>query len=424
MPAVMFIIFLTGCGKENQISKPEVITSVVKEITATKGYGGGRIKSVGALNIISAGVCWSSNHIPTISDNTTIDIPVDGEFSSLITGLSANTKYILRAYATDGLNTIYGQPVEFKTFLKEDTPRVNTFRIDDIKSNSVIAKGNVIAHGGTIVSERGFFLSEVPEPEISGLKVPVEQGLGEFQTILDGLNPRSSYYVKAYAQNSSGISYGEQIDFITLDGPACDFIEPPSGFGLVAYDGKCWLDRNIGASGIAQTPDDENSFGHLFQWGRENDGHQYRTSDFTTILAPSGSQPGHSDYIANDDHPFDWNNDNNWAHRWININGSKTISDPCPVGWRVPTRSEWVSAMNYGDWESEQDAFDSPLRLPSAGKRDDKGAIYDAGTRGFYWSSSSYNLFGEALLFFEKGAFISNYYRVGGMSVRCIKDHN
>ena len=98
-------------------------------------------------------------------------------------------------------------------------------------------------------------------------------------------------------------------------------------------DGKCWLDRNLGATQKATAYNDTQAYGWYFQWGRDVDGHQIPTSGFTAINSSSDS-PGHADFIteslsASNDWRIPQNN-----NLWQGVNG---INNPCPTGFRLPT---------------------------------------------------------------------------------------
>ncbi len=420
---IIFItIILTNCKKEDNTTKPAINTKEVTEITSTSAISGGIIINDGGSKVTKKGICWSKTKNPTTEDHYINNTTKDDIFVSIITGLEENSSYYLRAYAGNTKGTSYGKQVEFTTFPSSELPSVQTYAVNNITSASAVVGGKVTSHGSTEVTERGIFWANNPNPEGNGNRLTIGKGWGEFHAALEGLEAETIYHVKAYAKNDSGISFGEQVEFETKSEDACTGINNPAGYGIVVYDGKCWLDRNLGASRVATATDDEKSLGHLFQWGRADDDHQYLTSPTTKTLAPQREQPNNNKFIVNDSNPFDWNSDKDWTTRWVTSNQNTTNADPCPEGWRVPTKSEWESAMEHENWSNEDDAFNSPLKLPSAGKRDDKGVVYDRGNRGYYWSSSHENIFGIALLFYDDGAFISNYYRVGGMSVRCVKD--
>lgn len=95
---------------------PTLTTSSVSSITSTSAKSGGTIVSNGGAPIIARGVCWSKNSSPTINLSTkTNDGTGLGVFASNLTGLSANTSYYARAYATNSAGTAYGDQFRFET---------------------------------------------------------------------------------------------------------------------------------------------------------------------------------------------------------------------------------------------------------------------------------------------------------------------
>lgn len=100
-------------GPTNQ--PPTISTAGVSAITQTTAQGGGNITSDGGAAVTVRGVCWSTNASPTIANSKTSDGVGTGTFISSITGLSANTTYYVRAYATNSVGTGYGTAVEFTT---------------------------------------------------------------------------------------------------------------------------------------------------------------------------------------------------------------------------------------------------------------------------------------------------------------------
>jgi uncharacterized protein (TIGR02145 family) len=184
--------------------------------------------------------------------------------------------------------------------------------------------------------------------------------------------------------------------------------------------GKIWMDRNLGASQVATSSTDVNSYGDLYQWGRFADGHQCRTSPTTANLS-STDQPGHGDFIlAPNILPYDWRSPQN-LNLWQGVNG---INNPCPSGYRLPTNSELDAERISWSSNDAAGAFASPLKLPMAGYRFySNGSLSSVGTSGAYWSSTIVSLYASFLYFFSSSpAYMNDDGRALGGSVRCLKD--
>lgn len=111
-------VFVWGCMKDtnrNTTSLPVVTTSSVGNITLTSGSSGGNVTDDGGDYVTSRGVCWSVSQGPTISNAYTVDGASIGAFTSQISGLNSGTTYYVRAYATNGLGTSYGNEISFNT---------------------------------------------------------------------------------------------------------------------------------------------------------------------------------------------------------------------------------------------------------------------------------------------------------------------
>ncbi|MDC3309180.1 hypothetical protein OAV26_03020 [Crocinitomicaceae bacterium] len=182
--------------------------------------------------------------------------------------------------------------------------------------------------------------------------------------------------------------------------------------------GKIWMDRNLGAQQIAQSYDDVNSYGDLYQWGRGSDGHQCRNSGTTTSTSSSDSPP-HGDFIDCWNSPYDWRTPENNS-LWQGLNG---INNPCPIGYRLPTDAEFESERLSWTSNNGTGAFNSPLKLTMSGSRGVAGAnITDEGTVGRYWTSTVNGIYYSYFLNFNENAFVSSTTRGNGFSVRCVKD--
>jgi len=194
---------------------PEVTTnSTVTNITTTSATSGGKISDDVNSPVISRGVCWSTSQNPTINNSKTVDGSGTGSFTSNITGLTTNTLYYVRAYATNRVGTAYGEQVTFTT-QSADLPTITTSNITNITSSSATGGGNVTNSGSGSVTARGVCWSTSQNPTINNSKTVDGSGTGSFTSNITGCSPNTTYYVRAYATNSVGTAYGNQVSFTT-----------------------------------------------------------------------------------------------------------------------------------------------------------------------------------------------------------------
>ena len=188
--------------------------------------------------------------------------------------------------------------------------------------------------------------------------------------------------------------------------------------GVVSSTGQVWMDRNLGASQVATSSTDAASYGDLYQWGRNTDGHEKRTS--TLAAGPVASGDEGSSFITASGLPVDWlitQDDTRW-------NGdTKGTHDPCPTGYRVPTAAELNAERLLFPTNDVAGAFASPLKLTAAGRRmNSTGNLSLVGDTGYYWSSMVNNSKARVLVFYGSNAGMNSLFRAYGYSVRCIRD--
>jgi hypothetical protein len=197
---------------------PTVSTNTVTSITTTSAVCGGNVTSDGGATVTARGVCWSSStSSPTTSNSHTTNGSGTGSFTSNMSGLSPNTFYYVRAYATNSQGTSYGSTRTFTTPPPSTTPpTVSTNTVSSIGTTSAVCGGNVTSDGGASVTARGVcWSSSTSSPTTSNSHTTNGSGTGSFTSSITGLSPGTTYYVRAYATNSQGTSYGSSKSFTT-----------------------------------------------------------------------------------------------------------------------------------------------------------------------------------------------------------------
>lgn len=199
------------------LTLPTIVTSPATNITQSSAVLNGNLTSDGGLPILDKGFCWDTLANPDTGRFKKTVLPfTTGSFSSSIDGLLTNRKYYSRAFAITDAGIAYGDEVSFIT---PTLPMIITTPLSSITETSVMTGGNVISQGGDSVRSRGVCWSTSPVPTISGPGQDPGSGPGTFTYLITGLYPNTTYYVRAYAANSAGISYGEILTFKTLPAP-------------------------------------------------------------------------------------------------------------------------------------------------------------------------------------------------------------
>ena len=170
----------------------------------------------GGAEITARGVCWSTNPNPTIADSKTEEGSGLGGFSSSLTGLTKDTTYNVRSYATNEAGTTYGEQVAFTT--QDGIVSFATTSISNIRMSSATIAGNITDDGGEAITARGVCWSTNPNPTIADSKTENGTGTGSFTSNLTGLAKDTTYNLRSYATNEAGTTYGEQVAFTTQDG--------------------------------------------------------------------------------------------------------------------------------------------------------------------------------------------------------------
>lgn len=397
--ACVLLVFACKKDKNEQVKVPELTTTAVTNITAATAISGGNITSNGGETITISGICWStSNQNPTLSDDTTKGNTASGSFTAILTELNSSSTYYVRAYATNRIGTGYGNVVTFNTGNGAPTATSLTITGDAIVGAELTASYTYSdpesdpQSGSTFKWYVANDAAGAGEVEISGateLTYTIQDDQEE-KFIRFGVTPKSS------AGNTDGTEVKSA--FIGAVGEATTVTFTYNGaevtYGIITgLSGKKWLDRNLGASRLAQSADDYVAYGDLFQWGRASDGHQLITRNGinngdaigvngTATTQSSSNVAGTNKFIIDVNILGDWRNPQE-SNLWQGVNG---VNNPCPAGWRVPTLQDWEN--EFSNTSTIDDAF-SRLKIPRTGYRFcGDGVFYGTDAAGYYVTST------------------------------------
>jgi len=229
---------LGSCSKDSSnnptVTVPVLTTVSISAITQTTATGGGTVTSAGNGTISARGVVWSISSNPTTSDSKTVDGTGTGTFSSSLTGLTANTTYHVRAYATNSAGTAYGSEIIFTTLASSGAtiPSLSTTAVSAITATTASSGGAILSDGGGSILAKGVVWSTSANPTIANSKTIDGTGTSSYSSALTGLTGGTTYHVRAYATNSAGTGYGNDVSFTTTSAGPTTFNVTIVGFAF------------------------------------------------------------------------------------------------------------------------------------------------------------------------------------------------
>jgi uncharacterized protein (TIGR02145 family) len=315
-----------------------------------------------------------------------------------------------------------------------------TLPIGNITGTTATSGGNITNNGGTSVTQRGVVWSTSPNPTTANSQSSDGSGTGNYTSTLTGLSSNTTYYVRAYATNSAGTAYGNQLNFTTTANGqtgitahtcgATNVHNPSKTYGTmtdqqgnvyktIVIGTQEWMAENLkttiyrNGDAIANVTEDA-------QWG-----------DLTT---------GAWCYYDNDsqnDCPY------GKLYNWLAVVDYRNL---CPTGWHVPTDAEWTTLTNFlgGEtgggklkstglqyWVSPNIAATNESGfsgLPGGSRNYFDGHFDDVGYDGYWWSSTEANTSSAGDAWYRDLYYVDSYVsRVSGvwgrgLSVRCLRD--
>jgi uncharacterized protein (TIGR02145 family) len=364
---------------------------------------------------------------PTLENNEgfTSDEPGSGEFVSHLSGLSPETPYYVKGYATNSEGTGYGSQISFTTLSEPELPIVTTATVTDINSSTATSGGNVTDNGGSNVTARGIVWSTSVNPTIENNNGYTSDGagLGAFVSYLNGLSPETPYFVRAYATSSAGTAYGNQQQFTTVFGCGISTVTDIDGniYNTMLIGNQCWIAENLEVT-------------------KYNNGMsiEYPGED---VEAWDNNTTGAYAWYIND---ISWKDSYGALYNWHAVNNANGL---CPAGWHVPTDAEYTTLTDYlggetiagGKMKSTRTDPDPHPRwnIPNTGATNESnwsgfpggyrsGAYFeDFGGSGWWWTSTPLDGGAWGRTLFCNGIYVylnSDNWSGLGYSVRCLKN--
>ena len=460
----------TSYSEQIMVTTTAVLATVAdvtsSEITGVSFKVASEITDNGGAEVTEKGFCYSTTENPTVENSKKV-VEID-EFETTIDELANGTTYYVRAYATNSAGTAYSEQLPVKTLAVLAT--ISDVVSSEITRSSFKLSSEITDNGGTEeeVTEKGFCYSTTENPTVEDSKKVVDDD--EFEVTIDELASATTYYVRAYAVNSVGTSYSEQIVVKTLpEGTLNGMFSISNDEQIYFSQGNLQYQASTNTWRFAENQDDivgndnknisENYDGwiDLFGWGTSgyNGKNPYMTSSTSEDYGD-----GENDIAGTN---YDWgvnnaiSNGGNQAGLWRtltrtewkyliqtrtnasskygvakvnNVNGLVLLPDD----WTLPADVTFTSGASGDYAQNTYSAEDwakmetnGAVFLPAAGYRDGTN-VYKVGSNGYYSSSSAtYNEYGGYsgyLYLRSSGVAMSDFNLYDGLSVRLVKDAN
>jgi uncharacterized protein (TIGR02145 family) len=295
------------------------------------------------------------------------------------------------------------------------TATLTTSSVSTIASTSVSSGGDISLGGGATVSARGLVYNTSTNPTLSNRLLTIGSGIGSFSITLTGLSPNTTYYIRAYATNSVGTAYGNEVSFTTIQ-----TVTDIDGniYNTVQIGNQVWMSENLKTLRYRN--------GGLIPYVTDNTAWANKTTSARSY----------------------YNNDasNNPIYGKL-YNWYTTLGDTlCPTGWGVPTDAEWTTLTDSlgglsvagGKMKTIGDAY---WNDPNIGAINSSGfSVLPGGYRNGNVGNGSFNGFWNIAYFWSASQLNANdawlrylYYGNGyvtrddlnktfGASVRCLRD--
>ncbi len=305
---------------------------------------------------------------------------------------------------------------------KATPPIITTLAVSAITQTSATTGGNITSDGGDIVTARGVCWSTLQNPVIINDHTTDSLSTGSFISYISGLTATTTYYVRAYASNILGTSYGNELTFTTPSTPLTVTDVDLNVYNTVTIGTQTWMMENLRTTKY-----------------NDNTPIPLVTDNNSWIILTT---PGYCWYQNKESiYKIDYGALYNWYVVDSESNGGKNI---CPAGWHVPTDAEWTTLTTFlgGEtiaggklkeigttyWSSPNDGANNETGFTAlpGGSRDLIGEYVGLHSNTIWWSATEEDAATYAWrIYLDSGSRNADRgvgYKRGGFSVRCLKD--
>ncbi len=230
-----------------EATMPTISTQPVTHIKIGAGTAtfNGKILTLGDLGYTERGFVYGRIHNPTIDDTKLVASGSGiGVYSVNVTEIAEGATYYVRAYVTNSKGTVYGEEVQFD--FKAIMPTLVTKEVTNINiaSGTVTLNGTILTIGDPALTEHGFVYGLARNPTLLDATKVIVPGreAGDYFINISALSEGQTYYVRAYATNSKGTVYGDEVSFgTTATMPTvatADVTNIRIGAGLATFNGS------------------------------------------------------------------------------------------------------------------------------------------------------------------------------------------
>ncbi|MDN3668492.1 hypothetical protein QWY93_04015 [Echinicola jeungdonensis] len=225
----LLVLLILSCNQEvdppkieeepsnNEGEVPTLQGLEMVQVTNSSAIFDSKVENDGGYAVLERGVCFmEGDGVPTLENHyiEASSVKGSGEFSASLNALNDGIKYSARAYAVNEIGVGYGEKLKFET-PAADKPEVETGVKYISAAHSIHLRVALNNDGGFPITEKGVCWDLEPSPSIDEEVIEMGNGMNSFLAEIKGLDPEKKYYLRAYAKNEKGVSYGNTLEVTT-----------------------------------------------------------------------------------------------------------------------------------------------------------------------------------------------------------------